>query len=592
VIRSLFFLISTLFGVIAPAAFAQIKDYPPVTPEMLLNPGPDDWLMPSRTYDWHRFSPLNQINKQNVGQLTLAWARGMGPGGHEGIPLAYHGVLYVANPDDVIQALDATNGELIWENRRKLPDDWKKFTEHKSRAMALYDDMLFYTSADGFVVALDAATGAMRWQTQTQDYHTKTRHTSGPIIVDGKVITGRSCANDPFFYPEVSRNECFIAAHDAKTGKELWRFYTAAGPNEPGGETWGSTPAEKRTASPWGLPGSYDPVRKLIFWGIGNTSPYPRLERHLGNVDDVPRSSPADLYSDSTVALNTDTGKLAWYFQQVPGDDWDLDAVHERILIRTPLNPDPNSVKWINPRITRGQERDVVVDSPEEGGIWVVDRSNGQFLWATPFPYDAPEFAVARVDVETGKTFMNWDLVFKKDGERHTICYEDQKGWYPMSYHPGKNSLYIPYNDFCADMQIKLGARQGWGIRNAVPRPGSDPKALGGIAKVNMATGQIQRFYSAPVGGHGATLATAGDLIFWGDANRRLRAFDADSGKILWETILASAVESSTITYAVKGKQYIAVLTGEGSGIRKYLPDAKPAPGHNTVYVFSLPEKR
>ena len=587
-------------------AIAQVKTARLVTDAMLLNPDPADWLMPSRTYDWQRFSPLTQINKDNVWQLRLVWSRGLGPGSHENIPLVHDGVMYVAQANSVIQALDATTGELIWEHRRKLPDAFFKEAPEiadktelmeltpsgKSRMTALYQDMLFYAAADGFVVALDAKTGEQRWETQAHDYRTSTRHTSGPVVVDGKVITGRSCANDPFFFPQVTQTTCFIAAHDARTGKELWKFYTAAAPGQPGGDTWGNTPANKRTASPWGLSGAYDPIRKLIFWGVANPSPYPRVARHLGNADAVSRVAPADLYSNSTVALDPSTGELAWYYQQVPGDDWDVDGVHERILIRTPFNPDRNYVKWINPRIPRGQERDIVVDSPEHGGIWVIDRGKGEFLWATPFPHDSPNFAVANIDVDTGKTQMNWDLVAQKDGDTTVICYTDQKGWYPMSYHPRTNSLYIPFNDFCVSQTVRSAGRQGYSRRRTIPRPGADPNKLGGIAKVNMSTGRVDWFYTSAVGGLGATLATAGDLIFWGDENRRFRAFDADSGKILWETTLESRIESSTITYAVNGKQYVAVHTGEGSNIRKYLPNARPSPGHNAIYVFALPEKK
>jgi alcohol dehydrogenase (cytochrome c) len=575
--------------------FAGLKSFTPVTQEMLMNPSPDDWLMPSRTYDWQRFSPLKQINTQNVGQLSLVWAREMEDGSNEHIPLVHQGVMYVANPGNVIQALDASNGDLLWEYRHTMSEDAKKLlqteTPQNTRVIALYEDMVVFLSQDGYVVALEARTGKLRWQVQAYDYKTRGRQTSGPIIVNGKVISGRACTDDPFIATAIAQT-CFIAANDARTGKELWKFYTAAGPGQPGGDTWGNTPANRRAASPWGLPGSYDPVRNLIFWGIANPNPFTRLKRHLGNIDDVPRSSPVDLFSDSTVALDPDTGKLAWYFQQLPGDDWDLDGVHERILIRTPFNPDPNSVKWINPRIPRGQERDIVVDAPEQGGIWVNDRSNGQFLWATPFPYDTPAFAVSRIDVETGKTYINWDLVAKKEGDKHTVCFENQKSWYPMSYHPGKNSLYIPYRDVCVEVQAKSDDNHG-ASRKVVPRPGSDPQALGGIAKVNMTTGQIQRFYSAPVIGSGATLATAGDLIFWGDDDRRFRAFDADSGKILWETILASRIESSTITYAVEGKQYVAVLTREGDLELRYVAGTKPVHNHhNTIYVFALPEQR
>ena len=194
-IRTLFVVLSIVFGIITSTAVAQVKNFTPVTQDMLLNPSPDDWLMASRTYDWQRFSPLKQINKQNAGQLRMAWARGMaGTGSHENIPIVHQGVMYVINPQSIIQALNATNGDLLWEYRRKLPEDLSKFINFAGRArtIAIYEDMVFYTAPDGYVVALDARTGALRWETKTQDYKTYTQHTAGPIVVNGLVITGRS----------------------------------------------------------------------------------------------------------------------------------------------------------------------------------------------------------------------------------------------------------------------------------------------------------------------------------------------------------------------------------------------------------------
>ena len=589
-IRTLFVVLSIVFGIITSTAVAQVKDFTPVTQDMLLNPSPDDWLMASRTYDWQRFSPLKQINKQNAGQLRMAWARGMaGTGSHENIPIVHQGVMYVINPQSIIQALDATNGDLLWEYRRKLPDDLSKFINFAGRArtIAIYEDMVFYTAPDGYVVALDARTGALRWETKTQDYKTYTQHTAGPIVVNGLVITGRSAPR-----AESGRAGCFIVAHDARTGKEVWKFYTTAAPGEPGGDTWGSVPLEQRMASPWGLPGAYDPVRKLLYWGIANPRPHTRLKRHAGNVDDIARVAPAELYSNSTVALDPATGKLVWYYQHLPGDDWDSDQTEERILFRTTLNPDPSAVKWINPRIARGQQRDVVVEFGEAGGIWVLDRDKGEFLWAIPFPYDTPNYYISRIDVETGKTYINWDLVLKKEGETHLVCFWDTKNYWPMAYHPGNNSLYIPYFDVCSEHTAETAAGEG-SAKKTVPRPGADPNKLGGIAKINMSTGRIERFYEGRAPGNGAVVATAGDLVFWGDLNRRFRAFDADSGKILWETILGGVIQNSTITYAVNGKQYVAVLTGDGgpgtSGPLAVLRDITPPRGHNAIYVFALP---
>jgi alcohol dehydrogenase (cytochrome c) len=576
-VKALVFVASFVFAV-TPVAVAQVKNFAPVTEAMLLNASPDDWLMLSRTYDQQRFSPLDQINRRNVAQLRMAWARGMGAGITESVPIVYQGVMYVVAPGAVIQALDATNGDLIWEYRRKLPSEVVAATA-RTKNLAIYEDLIFYTAPDGYLIGLDARTGQVRWETMVTN--TKSGiHTSGPTVVQGKVITGRACRR--------GRESCFIAAHDARTGKEVWKFYVTAAPGEPGGDSWGDMPVEKRTASPWGLPGSYDPARKLTYWGIANPTPNTRMERYNGKPDAIPQSAPAELYSNSTVALDPDTGKLVWYYQELPGDDWDLDHGHEKILFRTRFNPDPKAVKWINPGIPRGQERDVMVTVAEAGGIWVLDRANGQFLWATPFPYDVPEFHISRIDGETGKTFINWDRVGKKEGDRHVTCFQNTRSYWPLAYHPGKNSLYIPYMDACVDMTIG-------GNRLTIARPGSDPKALAGIAKVNMATGNVDWRYTQRAPGNGAMLATAGDLIFWGDLDRRLRAFDADSGKILWETTVGGIISVSTITYSVKGKQYVAVMTGDGqsgtAGPLRVATELKPPRGHNAIYVFALPKQ-
>jgi len=295
------------------------------------------------------------------------------------------------------------------------------------------------------------------------------------------------------------------------------------------------------------------------------------------------------------LALDIETGQLKWYYQYLPGDDWDLDHIHERTLLRTAVNPDPSAVKWINPNIARGQERDVVVEVGEAGGIWALDRTNGQFLWATPFPLDVPEFHISNIDVDTGRAHINWNSVMKKDKDRILVCFHNTRGYWSTAYHPGKNALYIPYHDACLDMTANSANPQGWGPRRAVMRPGSDPKTFSSIAKVDLSTGRITRIHTQPAPGNGSALVTAGDLLFWGDLNRRFRAFDADSGKILWETVLGGAIQMSTITYAVNGRQYVAVMTGDGQSATANplrLARTKTVRGHNEIYVFALPEKR
>ena len=416
----------------------------------------------------------------------------------------------------------------------------------------MYDDMVYWTAPDGLVQALDAKTGAVRWETKTDG-----GMTSGVIVVEGKVLSGRACS-------PVGAN-CYIAAHDAKTGKELWRFRTAAQDSDPGGASWAGSPEAGRMAATWGLPGGYDPQRRLVLWGVANPMPNTRRARHDGKFDAVPTHSPSDLYSNSTVALNPDTGKLVWYFQHLPGDDWDQDYTHERTLVRAAFNPNPKFVKWINPDIKRGEQRDISLMVGEGGGIFANDRATGQFLWATPFPFDAPNFLIKNIDVKTGRVYANDEVMLKQPGERHVICSYNTRSYWPTAYHPGENALYVPYMDNCLDMTAASADGSVRERRVAIAREGSNPDTWVGLAKVNVSTGEIQYIHRQHAPGNGAVLATAGDLVFWGDLDHMFRAFDAGSGKVLWETKLNGPVQNSTITYAVNGKQYVAVLTGVGA---------------------------
>ena len=572
---------------ITTAAALQVKPFIPVTTEMLLNPSPNDWLMFSRTYDAQRYSPLNQITTQNVSQLTVAWSHEFNTGAIENIPTVYNGVMYFITPSGIVRALDATNGSTLWEYKR--PGNGQS----RSKNLAIFEDMIYFSAPDSYVVALDARTGALRWETK-QDSRS---HTSGPIIVEGKVISGGGGGN--------SRNNCYLSALDAKTGKEIWRFYTAAGKDDPEGDaSWAGAPEAGRIATTWALPGSYDPGRRLIYWGIANPIPNTRMDRHGGDAFKIPLTSPADLYSNSTVALNPDTGKLVWYYQHLPGDDWDEDINEERTLIRTAVNPDPRFVKWINPDIPRGQMRDISVNVGEGGGIWALDRSNGQFLWATPFPYDTPDFILSGIDVKTGKATINKDKIMSKPGDRHTVCFFNTRSYWPTAYSPVTNSLYVPFIDNCLDETAKgetvNGQRGSPERRVGVPRPGADPAlARNGIAKVNLSTGEIQRWMNGEVPSTGAVLATAGGLIFWGDLNQKFRAFDAQNLKMLWETTLGGPVTVSTITYAVNGRQFISVIGGDNLAVPGLITGTMgpakvaitPNRMHNAIYTFALPAK-
>jgi alcohol dehydrogenase (cytochrome c) len=570
-------LIVALLAVMVATVHAQVPNFEPVTDEMLRNPSPDDWLLFGRTYDAQRFSPIEQITRENVGELSLAWSRGINTGNVEAIPLVHDGVMYIVEPGSVIRALDATTGDGLWEYRPDVEENVA--ARGRTKTIALYQDLLLYTGPDGYVEGIDARTGEIRWRT----YAGEAGHTSGPIVANGIVITGRACAQ--------TRESCFIAAHDALTGEEKWKFYTVPGPGEPGYETWGNPSPEthdRNMASVWGLPGSFDPETGTVFWGVANPMPNTRSDRHDGQVDSISRTSPSDLYSNSTLALDPATGELKWYFQHLPGDDWDEDYTNERILTTINYDPDPEFVKWFNPNVPRGEQRDVTVMVGEGGGIFVNDRHTGEFLWATPFPFDTPRFLISNIDGATGQTEINWDLVLKEPGENHLICFFNTTSFWPSSYHPETNSLYIPYVDNCLNMtRADEGTRER---RFGEPRPEGNPDEFAGIAKVNLDTGELLRFGVGPVPSTGATLATAGGLVFHGNANRRFSAYDAETGEELWQSILGGPISISSISYSVDGRQYVAVATGDkAAGLARGV-GADPPSGHNAVYVFALPE--
>jgi len=555
----------------------EVRDYKPVTKELLRNPSPDDWLMYSRTYDAFRDSPLNQINKKTVSQLRMAWVRGLGEGVTETIPIVHDGVMYVIAPGGIVDALDATNGDLIWEYRRTFKNPSLGGVE-RTKALAIYDDMVYFTSVDGYVVALDARTGKVRWET----YKTETQNTSGAVVADGKVISGGTCGK--------GSDTCFIEAEDAETGKKIWRFFTVAHPGDPGFASWHEADNSQSMASTWGMPGTFDPVRNVLYWGVANPMPDQRMQRHHGDPDGTGRTTPADLYSNSTLALDPETGKLIWYYQHLPGDDWDTDHTHERTLARVAFNPDPKFVKWVNPDIARGSVHDIAAMVSEGGAIFVLDRANGKFLWATPFPYDDPNFVMSDVNVHTGETSLNWNIVFKHPGDHHITCYWNTRSYWPTAYHEANNSLYVPYTDNCRDLTIPgPGVKGSWSV---IPRPGSDPDKFTGIAKVNLATGEQMRFDLGRAPSNGAMLTTAGGLVFHGDMSRRFRAFDIDTGQKLWEAILGGNISVSTITYAVHGRQYICVMTGYNLKVPELsaeVPEMRTPTGHNAIYAFSLP---
>ena len=571
----------------------EARQLAPVTDEMLRAPDPGDWLMAYRTYDMQAFSPLDQIDRDNVHRLQVAWMRAMEEGPQQIRPLVYDGVMYVAHPaeGDHLQAWDATTGDLLWDYQRPPPADLREHVRfgNRTRHLAMYGTNLFHLTSDAQLLALDLGTGALDWLNGTADYRDGITHSSGAVIVNGQVISGRTCD------PSSLTARCFIAAHDAGSGEERWRVYTAAGADDPGGVTWGDLPVAGRVhVSPWGVPGSYDPELDRLYWGVAVPLPYSRIVRR--GTWDVGDRTPCELYSNSTLALAPATGAIDWYYQHLPCDDWDQDFVQERTLIDTVVAPDPDAVMWINPRLAGAagerRERKVVVTMGEPGGLFVLDRETGEFLWAAPLPYDDTErFVIEEIDPATGQVFINMDLVAREIGDQFIICGHNVKSWWGWSYSPRTNLLYVPFNRSCLNQTANDRAVSGASPRFSIPEPGRETGDLTEVRAIDMSTGREAWRYSQRAPNAGTTLATAGDVVFFGDLNRRLRAFDAETGAVLWETILGSQITGYPVTYRAGGRQYLAVpVGGVGNRLATYAPDLEAPFGSNMIVTFALPE--
>ena len=568
-------ILAGLGSLAAVDAEGQTTSFEPVTDAVLENPSDADWLQWRRTYDGWAYSPLDQINRENVGNLQLAWSRALNPGTVELIPLVHDGVMYIPHPGGVVEAVDATDGGLIWRYHRAPPEDGSASGGH-TRNIAIYDDKIFYAAPDD-LVALDARTGSVVWETQVHDrVRDRARHSSGPIVVKGRVLTGRACQTGGI------PGGCFIAAHDADTGKELWRRFTIARPGEPGGDSWGGLPLEDRWhVSPW-MPGTYDPELDLVYWGTGVAGPYAAIARGTEvGVGDL-------LYSNSTLALDPDTGEIVWYYQHLPGDELDADHPHERILVDIRYEPS-DELEWYN-AAAAGEERKAVWAAGKAGTQFVLDRETGEFLWARPMLH---QNMIVAID-ENGRVTRNSELIHRDVGDVLIGGPRAGKDWWYGAYSPLTNAVYQPLlNAWVQQMSQTWTGLGNATIRRTIPSP--DQSGLTGMVKAyDVATGRLLWEYKQPAPWLGGLVATGGGLLFGGDINRRFRALDQETGLVLWETILNSRITGGAISYAVDGRQYVAVATGGGTTNQYETFELTPeleleAPiGGNTLFVFSL----
>jgi alcohol dehydrogenase (cytochrome c) len=541
-----------------------LKSYRPVTDQMLAHPDDGDWLMYRRNYQGWSYSPLRQINTGNVKDIQLAWVWAMNEGGaSEVTPIVHDGIMFLSNTSNTVQALDAKTGELIWENRLG-PRPTRAYGA--TRSLAVYGDKVFVPTTDAKLYALDAKTGKIVWQSVIADASEGYSNTGGAIAIHGKILVGLTYCN------RYEAKHCYISAYDADTGKVAWRFTTIALKGQPGGDTWNNLPDEFRQGAETWIAGTYDPESNTTYWGTAQAKPWTRASRGSANG--------AALYSSATLALDPDTGKLKWYYSHAPGESFDLDEVYERVLV------------------DHGADKSLLTIG-KVGILWKLNRETGKFEGAAQTVF---QNVFDKIDPKTGVPTYRKDILSQKVGDWMASCPGPAGGhdWPATSYDPNSDLMVIPLDQSCVlmrpnEMEKKIGVGGDAGSQKLYLMPGTHGN-MGRLSAYNTATLQAAWTIEQKAPFLTGVLTTAGGVAYVGDFDRRFRALDTRTGRTLWKTRLGTSVQGHVISYAVDGKQYIAVETGLGGGS----PVGKPTtllpgvhhPGNGqAIYVFALPDE-
>jgi alcohol dehydrogenase (cytochrome c) len=529
---------------------------------MLSHADPRDWLTWRGGHDDAGYSPLKQINRDTVRQLGVAWALALPPGANEATPLVHDGVIFIRAPDDSVLALDGASGAQLWRYARQLPSGTAPATV---RNMALNGTRLYLGTSDAHVVALNASTGALVWDHAIED-PAVWRISGGPLVAQGKVmqgVTGRGPGG------------AFILGLDAANGNEVWRFHSIAQPGDPGDKTWNDTPLERRNGGSVWTAGSYDGQLKLAFFGIAqtyDTAPLLHAVKKRGISND-------GLYLDSTIALDPDTGKPRWTYQHLPNDQWDYDFAFERQIIQLPL---------------RGQAAKLILTAGKPAIYDALEAATGRYAFSIDLGL---QNVITSIDPKTGAKHID---PARYPDQRHTftVCPHagGAKSWIPGSYNPITHVVYVPLVESCMDMIPTAAGEHGslsagfrWALR---PRPDSDGR-YGRVEAVDLITRKPMWTSRQRAPQTSGVLDTAGGIVFAGALDRSFAAYDDSSGSILWKYILSDVPSAAPISYAINGRQYVAMVVGYGgpqsATFPALVPEISLPPARSSaLWVFAL----